>query len=97
MMYINVYGEIELGARIKSAQIGPNQSTNTTTCVVNVFTSLEDLFKPFRTLPLIMEAYMNFLSNFLPINVRNAKKISRNSSVTCITLNKINCNLQSLP
>jgi len=35
--------------RIKGAQIGPNQSTKTTTCAVNDFTSFEDLLKPFLT------------------------------------------------
>ena len=42
-------GEIDLWDGIKGAKIGPNQSTNITTCALKVFTSLEGLFKPFLT------------------------------------------------
>ena len=42
-------GKLDLWAQIKGAQIGTNQSSNTTTCVVMRFTSLEELFKPLTT------------------------------------------------
>ena len=58
-------GEIHLWAQIKGVKIGLNQYTNITTCALKVFTSLEDLFKPFFAFKSYSRGLWEFPCQFL--------------------------------